>query len=153
MGQEIERKFLVKDMSFKDMAYATRKIKQGYLVQANGWSVRIRLTDVEGVLTIKGPGNATGVSRFEFNQVIPMADAQEMLGKCSGNLIDKCRYLVNYKGHLFEVDEFYGNNQGLVIAEIELGREDEPFEKPAFLGEEVTGIPCYYNSYLAQHSK
>lgn len=149
MGVEIERKFLVTDQSFKDMAYETRNITQGYLVHANGFSVRIRTTDTEAILTIKGPSSNNGLTRFEFNQVIPMDEARQMLELCSGSLIEKRRYLVKHKGHLFEVDEFFGKNQGLTIAEIELESENEPFEKPAFLGEEVTGISCYYNSYLA----
>ena len=132
MAQEIERKFLVKDDSFKELAFSFSRIAQGYICSTRGRTVRVRIRDDKGYLTIKGPAGENGLSRYEWEK----------------ELIDKIRYLVQCGKHVYEVDEFYGDNEGLVVAEIELASEDESFEKPDFIGEEVTGIVKYYNSFL-----
>ncbi len=148
MAQEIERKFLVKDDSYRQLAESKSRIKQGYICSARGRTVRVRVRDEKGFLTIKGPSNDSGLSRYEWEKEIPLDEAEELMKLCEPGLIDKTRYLVNFGGHTFEVDEFYGENAGLVIAEIELSTEEEAFLRPAFLGEEVTGQVKYYNSFL-----
>ncbi len=150
MHQEIERKFLVNG-DFKHLAYNCTHIEQGYFKTEPGRTVRIRIRGDKGYLTIKGPSGNDGLSRYEFETEIPMDDAKEMMGLCMPGQIIKNRYLVRSGNHIVEVDEFLGNNEGLVIAEIELGSENERYEKPQFLGVEVTGVPCYYNKYLAKH--
>ena len=147
---EIERKFLVSG-SFLPFAVSSSRIVQGYICSARGRTVRVRIRGEKGYLTIKGPSDEAGVSRYEFEREIPLADAEELLKLCEPGVIDKVRYLVPCGGHTFEVDEFHGENQGLVVAEVELSREDEPFERPAFLGREVTGDVRYYNSQLMKH--
>ena len=148
MAQEIERKFLVKDDSFKQMASSSSRIKQGYICSMRGRTVRIRIRDEKGYLTIKGPSDAAGMSRYEWEKEIPLNEAEELMKLCEPGQIDKTRYLVNVGRHVFEVDVFYGENEGLVMAEVELSAEDEAYEKPAFLGEEVTGDVRYFNSFL-----
>lgn len=148
MAQEIERKFLVKDNSFKELAYSFSRIAQGYICSGRGRTVRIRIRDDKGFLTIKGPAGENGLSRYEWEKEIPLDEATELMKLCEPGMIDKTRYLVRSRNHVFEVDEFYGENEGLVVAEVELESEDEAFEKPAFIGEEVTGIAKYYNSFL-----
>ena len=148
MALEIERKFLVKDTSYKELAYSSSRIAQGYICSARGKTVRVRIRDAKGYLTIKGPSDEGGLSRYEWEKEIPLEEARELMKICEPGMIDKTRYLVRSGTHVFEVDEFYGDNQGLVVAEVELKSEDEPFEKPAFIGEEVTGIVKYYNSFL-----
>lgn len=144
---EIERKFLVKrDGSFRSLATSSSEIAQGYL-DCNGATVRIRLRDDKAYLTIKGP-SADGISRYEFEREIPVADAREMLSLCRGGMVEKTRYIVPYGQHTFEVDEFHGANDGLLFCEVELGSVDEEFERPPFLGPEVTGNKRYYNSHL-----
>lgn len=146
--QEIERKFLVsKDGKFKTMASSHSHIQQGYM-QCKGATVRIRLRDDKAYLTIKGPSRNGGLSRYEFEREIPVADAQEMMGLCHGGVVDKTRWLVPFEGHLFEVDEFHGANEGLLFAEVELKDEAETFLRPSFLGPEVTGNRHFYNSHL-----
>jgi len=148
MHIETERKFLVKDSSFKQLAVKAYRIKQGYIAHDGGNTVRVRIRDAQGFLTIKGP-SMNGISRFEWEREIPLQEAEELFLLCRGGAIDKTRYLVPCSsGRYFEVDEFYGDNEGLVMAEIELERPDEPFDRPAWLGEEVTGDKRYYNSYL-----
>ena len=149
MAQEIERKFLVRG-GFREAAFAALRITQGYLSTAPGRSVRVRLRGEQGFLTIKGPSRDGGLSRFEWEKEIDAADARELLALCEPGLIDKTRYLVKAGAHTFEVDEFHGDNEGLVVAEVELGAPDEAFEKPAWLGEEVTGDRRYYNSFLSK---
>lgn len=145
---EIERKFLVKcDGAFRDMVRSSSSIAQGYM-DVRGATVRIRLRDDRAYLTIKGPSHDGGVSRYEFEREIPVEDAREMLALCRGGLIEKTRHLVPYEGHIFEVDEFHGANEGLLFCEVELSSEDESFSKPPFLGPEVTGNRHYYNSHL-----
>lgn len=148
MAQEIERKFLVTDDSYRQLAYKKSRIEQGYICSARGKTVRIRIRDEKGYITIKGPSNASGTSRYEWEQEIPLDDAEELMALCEPGRIEKVRYLVNFAGHTFEVDEFHGDNEGLIVAEVELGSETEPIELPAFIGEEVTGQTKYYNSFL-----
>lgn len=150
MHQEIERKFLVNG-EFKQLAYNCTHIEQGYFKTDPGRTVRIRIRDDKGYLTIKGPSGNDGLSRYEFETEIPMDDAKEMMALCMPGQIIKNRYLVRSGEHTVEVDEFLGDNEGLVVAEIELKSEDEQYEKPKFLGIEVTGVACYYNKYLAKH--
>ena len=146
--QEIERKFLVrKDGSYKAMASSHSHIRQGYMA-CKGATVRIRLRDDKAYLTIKGPSRNGGLSRFEFEREILVEEADEMFNLCVGGVIDKTRWIVPYEGHIFEVDEFHGINDGLLFAEVELKTEDEHFEKPPFLGPEVTGNRHFYNSHL-----
>lgn len=147
MALEIERKYLVIG-DFKPFAVEENRIVQGYLSSVPGRSVRIRLSGGRGYLTIKGPGNASGTSRFEWEREIPSTEAEDLLTLCEPGAIEKIRYRVPVGSHCYEVDEFLGQNTGLVIAEIELGHEDESFEKPSWLGREVTGQPEYYNTSL-----
>ena len=151
MAQEIERKFLVKDESFKQMAASSSRIKQGYICSMRGRTVRVRIRDDKGYLTIKGPSDAAGMSRYEWEKEIPLNEAEELMKLCEPGQIDKTRFLVNWENHVFEVDEFYGENEGLVMAEVELGSEDEPYEKPPFIGLEVTGDVRYFNSFLMKN--
>ena len=148
MAIEIERKFLVKDDSYKQMAYSSSHIVQGYICSARGRTVRVRIRDEKGYLTIKGPADVKGLGRYEWEKEIPLQEARELIRLCEPGMIDKTRYLVRSGKHIFEVDEFYGENEGLVVAEVELAAENELYEKPAFVGEEVTGDVRYYNSFL-----
>ena len=147
-GLEIERKFLVRNDSFKRQAYDSSRIKQGYICSGRGHTVRVRIRDARGYLTIKGPSENGGLSRYEFEKEITLDEAEQLMKLCEPGTIDKTRYLVKSGSHTFEVDEFYGENEGLVMAEVELGAEDEPYEKPDFIGQEVTGDRRYYNSHL-----
>lgn len=150
MPQEIERKFLVTG-EYKSQAYAQTRIVQGYINSARGRTVRVRIRDDKGYLTIKGASNASGTSRYEWEKEISLEEARELMQLCEPGIIDKTRYLVQSGIHTFEVDEFYGENDGLVVAEVELASEDESFEKPVFIGQEVTGDIRYYNSQLMKH--
>lgn len=147
MPQEIERKFLVTG-DYKSQAYAQSHIVQGYISSARGKTVRVRIRDTKGYLTIKGAANASGTNRYEWEKEIPLNDAEDLMQLCEPSIIDKTRYLVHSGKHTFEVDEFYGENAGLVVAEVELSEENESFEKPDFIGQEVTGDVRYYNSQL-----
>ena len=149
MAQEIERKFLVAG-EFKGLAKKATRITQGYLSSVPERTVRVRIKGDKGFITIKGIGSASGASRYEWEKEITIAEAEELLLLCGDAQIEKRRYLVKCGKHIYEVDEFYGDNQGLVVAEIELEDEEETFEKPAFLGEEVTGDKKYYNSHLTR---
>ena len=151
MAREIERKFLVTG-DFKAEAFKATRVVQGYLSSVPERIVRVRLKGDQGYLTVKGAANASGVERFEWEKEISREDALALLERCEPGLIDKTRYLVaNTDGmHTWEVDEFHGENEGLIMAEIELGDEQEDFDKPAWLGEEVTGDPRYYNAMLKQ---
>lgn len=149
MAQEIERKFLVRG-AFKPFAREAQRIAQGYLSTEAGRSVRVRIKGEVGYLTIKGASDPTGVSRFEWEKTIDLADAQDLMKLCLPGIIDKTRYLIPCGEYTFEVDEFHGDNEGLIIAEIELPHPDAPFEHPDWLGEEVTGDPRYYNSSLVR---
>ncbi|HOI33004.1 MAG TPA: CYTH domain-containing protein, partial [Bacteroidales bacterium] len=127
------------------------RIVQGYLSSVPERTVRVRIKGEKGFITIKGIGSASGASRYEWEKEIPVAEVKELLQICEPGVIDKTRYLVDAGKHTFEVDEFYGENQGLIVAEVELSAEDESFEKPEWLGEEVTGDARYYNSMLMKN--
>jgi len=148
MPQEIERKFLVKD-GYKQYAITSTRITQGYLSSIPERIVRVRINGEKGFVTIKGVSNLSGMSRYEWEKEIPVNDARELLALCEPGVIDKTRFLVQVGKFTFEVDEFYGENEGLVVAEVELSSEEELFEKPSWLGKEVTGDKRYYNSKLA----
>lgn len=146
-GLEIERKFLVrKDSGWKRLATSSTHIKQGYFAATN--TVRIRISGSEAFLTIKGPSADGGLSRYEFEKAITLDEAQQLLRLCEPGIIDKRRYLVPYSGHTYEVDEFFGDNEGLVMAEVELSSKDETVELPDFLGPEVTGDHRFYNKQM-----
>ena len=144
---EIERKFLVV-APFKHLAYNVTHIEQGYFATEPGKTVRVRIRGERGYLTIKGPADPTGLSRYEFETEVSLSDAQQLMRLCRPGAINKERYLIKNGQHTIEVDEFHGDNEGLVVAEIELQSPDEPYEKPPFLGEEVTGQSRYYNKSL-----
>ena len=148
---EIERKFLVTSDDFKMAAFAKNRIAQGYLSSISERTVRVRLKANRGFLTIKGVSNESGLSRFEWEKEIPVDEAAALLKLCEKGIIDKTRFEVKIGNHIFEVDEFYGENEGLIIAEIELESETETFEKPIWLGKEVTGDNRYYNSFLSKN--
>ena len=150
-GMEIERKFLVRGDDYKRNAYASDRIKQGYIASGHGRTVRVRLRGGRGYLTIKGPSLDGGLSRYEFEKEITADEAEQLFHLCEPGIIDKTRYLVKCGNHTFEVDEFYGDNEGLVMAEVELQAPDEAFERPPFLGPEVTGDRRFYNSHLRQY--
>jgi adenylate cyclase len=146
MALEIERKFLV---TGRDWQSATGiQFSQGYLSKDKNRTVRVRVAGHQGFLTIKGA--TIGATRAEFEYEIPVADAESLLTMCEGPIIKKVRYNIDYKGFTWEVDEFHGENVGLVVAEIELSDENQAFEKPSWIGEEVTYDPRYFNSNLAQ---
>lgn len=147
MHNEIERKFLVVG-EYKSLAYNRTHIEQGYFATDQGKTVRIRIRDDKGFLTIKGPVRSNGLTRYEFETELPIDDAHELMKLCLPGRVNKDRWLVKSGKHIVEVDEFFDKNEGLVIAEIELESEDEPYEKPDFIGKEVTGDPRYYNKYL-----
>jgi adenylate cyclase len=149
MTREIERKFLVRG-DFKAGAFQGTRLVQGYLSSRPERAVRVRLQGDKGYLTIKGIGNATGTTRFEWEREIPLDDARDLLALCEPGIIEKTRHLARAGASLYEIDEFHGENAGLVIAEIELASEDQPFERPSWLGAEVTGDPRYYNLSLAK---
>lgn len=149
---EIERKFLVAG-DFRSEAYNVTHISQGYILQGNGKTVRVRIRGEKGYLTIKGPSGAAGISRFEWEREITLDDAQALMALCEPSIIEKDRYLVKSPDgrHIFEVDVFHGDNEGLVMAEVELEAEDEAFAHPAWLGREVTGDRRFYNGHLRQN--
>lgn len=149
MAQEIERKFLVVG-EYKHLAHSSMHLVQGYIASGRR-TVRVRISDNSAWLTIKGPSRDGGLSRFEWEKQITLSEALELLPLAEGALIDKQRYLVPFEGHTFEVDEFFGDNEGLIIAEVELGSTDEEFARPAWLGREVTGEKRFYNSHLRAH--
>ena len=150
-GLEIERKFLVRGDGYKQQAVSHSRIKQGYICSGRGRTVRVRLRDHCAFLTIKGPSLDGGLSRYEFEKEITLDEAEHLFHLCEPGIIDKTRYLVPSGNHTFEVDEFYGDNEGLVMAEVELSAPDEPYEKPDFIGREVTGDHRFYNSHLRQN--
>lgn len=148
MGIEIERKFLVVNDSWRANAIGTL-FRQGYLSVEPKKTVRVRLEGDVGKLTVKG--KTKGISRLEYEYEIPKQDAEEMLNNlCTGRLIEKTRYRVKHAGLIWEIDEFYGDNEGLIIAELELDSEDAPFEKPEWVGEEVSSDVRFYNANLAR---
>ncbi|CAM4042679.1 MULTISPECIES: CYTH domain-containing protein [Flavobacterium] len=148
---EIERKFLVRSNAFLKDAIKSNRIVQGYLSSNPERTVRIRIKGSCGYLTIKGMSNASGMSRMEWEKEISIEDAEELLLLCEKGTIDKIRHEVIVGTHVFEVDVFNLENEGLIIAEVELSSEDEKFEKPKWLGDEVTQDKRYYNSYLSKN--
>ncbi len=148
--QEIERKFLVNSLEFIAEAKQTQKIVQGYLNSNPERTVRIRIKDQKGFITIKGRGNESGTTRFEWEKEIDVKDAEALILLCESGVIDKTRYLIPMGNHTFEVDIFEGENEGLVMAEIELSHENEVFDKPEWLDEEVTNDERFYNAYLSK---
>ena len=148
---EIERKFLVVNDAYREASFKKERIVQGFLSSVPERTVRIRIIGHSGFITVKGIGNTTGTTRFEWEKEISLSDAERLLSICEPGKIEKLRYFVQAEGHTFEVDVFTSENQGLVVAEIELQEENEGFEKPDWLGEEVTGQVQYYNSYLAKN--
>ena len=149
MAQEIERKFLVAG-EFLELARSSMHIVQGYIATGRR-TVRVRIADEGAWLTIKGPSMDGGLSRYEWEKEITAKEAFELLNLREGALIEKRRYYIDYEGHTFEVDIFEGENEGLVLAEVELQSVDEEFSRPAWLGREVTGVRRYYNSHLRAH--
>ncbi len=147
MNQEIERKFLVVG-DYKSDAFSSSRIMQGYICNIPGRTVRVRIRGEKGYLTIKSAAAPGHFGRSEWEWEIPVEEARELMTLCETGVIDKTRYLVKVGAHTFEVDEFYGDNEGLTIAEVELSSEDEEYEKPSWLGMEVTGDRRYYNSML-----
>ena len=148
MAQEIERKFLVTSDAYKEESVKRTRITQGYLSSVPERTVRVRIKGDKGYITIKGECNESGTSRYEWEKEIPVAEAEELLQICEPGVIHKTRYEVNVGRFTFEVDEFYGENQGLVVAEVELLNENDHFDKPEWIGAEVTGDVRYYNSML-----
>lgn len=146
---EIERKFLVTSNAFKQAAFKQTRILQGFLNTHPERTVRVRIKADQGFLTVKGISNQAGTIRTEWEKEISVADAEELLKLCEPGIIDKTRYEIKVGNHIFEVDEFSGDNKGLIVAEVELNSEKEVFEKPLWLGKEVTGELKYYNSQLS----
>ncbi len=145
---ETERKFLVNSEAFKAEALRQQKIVQGYLNSAPERTVRVRIKGEKAFLTIKGKSNESGLSRFEWEKEIPVEEAEALLQLCEPGMVEKVRYEVSCGKHIFEIDEFFGANKGLLLAEVELASEEEEYEKPSWLGIEVSGDKRYYNSYL-----
>jgi adenylate cyclase len=154
MSVEIERKFKVTG-DFRPYVSRSYRICQGYLNSAPERTVRVRIKGDRGYITVKGISSESGTSRYEWEKEIPVGEAADLLRICEQGIIDKTRHIVEVDGpdgkNVFEIDEFHGDNEGLVIAEIELSHEDEDFVRPQWLGEEVTGNKRYYNSYLVSH--
>ncbi|NUN09046.1 MAG: CYTH domain-containing protein [Ignavibacteriaceae bacterium] len=150
MANEIERKFLVKG-EYKNLASKSTRIVQGYLSSVPERTVRVRIKGDKGYITVKGIGNESGATRYEWEKEIPSNEVEDLLKICEPGVIDKTRYLVKSGDHTFEVDEFYGENEGLTLAEIELSSESDTFNKPEWLGEEVTGDVKYYNAMLMKN--
>ncbi len=150
MAQEIEKKFLVKG-DFRRFVKKSTPIIQGYLSSVPERTVRVRIKGDKGYLTVKGVGSESGASRFEWEAEISKKDAADLLKICEPGLINKTRHLVEVGNHIYEIDEFHGENEGLILAEVELSSEDENFNRPDWLGQEVTGKIRYYNSMLAKN--
>lgn len=149
--QEIERKFLVTSSAYREEASSVERIVQGFLNTDPERTVRVRIKGLEGYITVKGLSNAEGTTRFEWEKAIPLKDAETLLLLCEEGVLEKNRHYVSQGAHIFEVDEFLGNNEGLVVAEVELSDEQEQFSKPLWLGKEVTGDVRYYNSQLSKN--
>lgn len=148
---EIERKFLVHSDAFKNEAFKQTRICQGYLNSHKDRAVRIRIKEDLGFITVKGASSKSGLSRFEWEKEISLKEAEALLKLCEVSVIDKIRYEIQVGNHIFEVDEFFGDNSGLILAEVELNTETETFVKPEWLAEEVTGDVRYYNSQLSKN--
>lgn len=149
--QEIERKFLVTSEAFKNEAHKRMRIAQGFLNTHPERTVRIRIQGDDGFITVKGKSNESGLSRFEWEKQISQNEAKELLRLCEPGIVEKTRYEISVGDHTFEVDDFMGENTGLIVAEVELKSEDEAFLKPEWLGKEVTGEVKYYNSNLSNN--
>ena len=147
---EIERKFLIVSDKYKDQAYKKTRMVQGFLNTHKERTVRVRIKGKEAYIAIKGISNKEGTSRFEWEKKIAVEEAEQLIELCEPNLIEKIRYEIKVGNHIFEVEEFSAENEGLIIAEIELSEENESFEKPDWLGKEVTGDIRYYNSQLSR---
>lgn len=147
---EIERKFLVLSNAFINEAFTIKRIVQGYISSVPERTVRVRIKEDKGYLTIKGESTNNGTTRMEWEREISLADAEALLSICENGIIDKIRYEVKVGNHLYEVDVFSGENEGLIMAEIELEAENEIFEKPYWLGQEVTNDERFYNAYLSK---
>ena len=147
--QEIERKYLIAEESWRQEVCRSMRIAQGYLC-CRRVTARVRICDDKGILTFKSKSRDGGLSRFEFEREIPLSVAEHLLHRCTG-IVDKVRHLVEYGGHTFEVDEFKGDNEGLIIAEVELSSCNEDVLLPSWCGDEVTGERCFYNSFLAKY--
>ena len=147
---EIERKFLVKSDGYKQKAISQNRIVQGFLNTDPDRTVRVRIKGEKGFLTVKGASNASGTTRFEWETEISVAEATNLIDLCESGILEKIRFEVPFGDQIFEVDEFLGENKGLVLAEVELKHEEERFERPEWLGEEVTGRIKYYNSQLSK---
>ena len=150
MSIEIERKFLVKNNDFKKESFKKIKIKQGFLNSDKNRVVRIRITDNKAFLTIKGNSNSSGTTRFEWEKEIDKKEAVKLLLLCEPTIIEKIRFYVKKGNHIFEIDEFFGDNKGLIVAEVELNTENDVFDKPNWLGKEVTGNIKYFNSNISK---
>ena len=150
--QEIERKFLLSGRgNYKEEALRKTQIEQGYLNSDPERTVRVRIKGKKGFLTVKGASNEAGTTRFEWETEIEFEEAKKLIELCEPGIIEKLRYEVKFGNHIFEVDEFMGENKGLTLVEIELTSEEEDFQKPEWLGKEVTGQQEYYNSYLSKN--
>ena len=147
---EIERKFLVAG-DFTPYVTSSCRISQGYLSSNPDRTVRVRIKGDKGFLTIKGRSSSDGLSRYEWEKEIPLDEATELIGLCEAGVIDKTRHIVPHRGHIWEVDVFRGENEGLVVAEIELSSTDEEFEQLSWVADEVTGDVRYYNAYISSH--
>ncbi|MCU0409531.1 MAG: CYTH domain-containing protein [Bacteroidales bacterium] len=147
MGKETERKFLIRG-EFRILAYRHSHISQGYLSTVPGRTVRIRITEGKGFLTVKGPADDNGLTRYEWEKEISLKDAEDLLKLCEPGIIEKTRYYIRHEGFIIEADVFHGDNEGLLMAEVELENESDSFPLPQWFGEEVTGNPKYYNSFL-----
>ena len=148
---EIERKFLVLNTNFKEHATSHQRIVQGFLNTHKERTVRVRIYGTKAYLTVKGKSNDSGTSRFEWEREILVEEAESLLALCEPGVIEKVRYLIPVDSHTFEVDEFFGKNEGLIVAEVELKSESEHFRRPTWLGDEVTGEVGYYNSRLSKY--
>jgi len=149
--QEIERKFLINSNSFKSEARSKERIIQGYLNRHSERTIRVRIKGEKGFVTIKGKSNETGTTRFEWEKEISLTEAKSLLKLCEKGFVDKIRYEVMIESHIFEIDEFLEENEGLLLAEVELSHPQESFVRPHWLGKEVTGNLKYYNSQLSKN--
>lgn len=147
--QEIERKFLIANNSWREDVVRSMRIAQGYLCSCRV-TARVRICDNKGILTFKSKSHDGGLSRFEWEREVPFGVAERLLFRCAG-VVDKVRHIVEYEGHTFEIDEFKGDNEGLIVAEVELEERNEVVALPAWCGDEVTGERCFYNSFLVKH--
>lgn len=147
--QEIERKYLVANESWREKVERSMRIAQGYLCSRKV-TARVRICDDRGILTFKGKSRDGGLSRFEWEREIPLDVASRLLDRCNG-VVDKVRHIVEHEGHTFEIDEFRGENEGLIVAEVELANADEEVALPPWIGDEVTGVRCFYNSFLSKY--